>query len=62
MIAPGGMGGAVTLRDDNDVQQLVASFYEKKKIVAFICAGKIPHFNSHTDTFIVYLNQLLIRV
>ena len=44
MIAPGGMGGAVTLRDDKEVQQLVASFYEKKKIVAFICAGKISHF------------------
>ncbi|KAI7850849.1 class I glutamine amidotransferase-like protein [Circinella umbellata] len=41
LIAPGGMGGALTLRDDKDVQLLVASFYEKKKIVAFICAAPI---------------------
>ncbi|KAI9269320.1 class I glutamine amidotransferase-like protein [Phascolomyces articulosus] len=41
VVCPGGMGGALTLRDDSKVQQLVATFYEKQKIVAFICAATI---------------------
>ncbi|KAI9492933.1 class I glutamine amidotransferase-like protein [Zychaea mexicana] len=41
VVVPGGMGGASTLRDDTGVQRLISSFYEKQKIVAFICAGTL---------------------
>ncbi|KAI8148474.1 class I glutamine amidotransferase-like protein [Fennellomyces sp. T-0311] len=41
IIIPGGMQGALTLRDDKDVQKMISLFYESQKIVAFICAGTL---------------------
>ena len=40
MICPGGMGGALTLKDNEAVQRLVLKYYKEGKIVSFICAGK----------------------
>lgn len=41
VVLPGGMPGAVNLRDDEKVNELVKKFYEEGKIVAAICAGPI---------------------
>lgn len=41
VILPGGLPGATTLRDDDNVIKLVKSFYSKKKVVAAICAAPI---------------------
>jgi len=41
IIIPGGAGGAKILSENGLVQKLVSSFYEKQKIVAFICAGTL---------------------
>ncbi|CAO3692102.1 unnamed protein product [Umbelopsis ramanniana] len=41
IIIPGGAGGAKVLSESVLVQRLVSSFYEKQKIVAFICAGTL---------------------
>ncbi|CAO3673339.1 unnamed protein product [Umbelopsis vinacea] len=38
IIIPGGAGGAKILSENTLVKRLVSSFYEKQKIVAFICA------------------------
>lgn len=55
MIIPGGSGSAKTLSAHEGAKKLVMDFYNKKKIVAFICAGTlvakaagIP--NKHTVT------------
>ncbi|KAI7903541.1 class I glutamine amidotransferase-like protein [Cokeromyces recurvatus] len=55
LIVPGGAGSAKTLTAHEDVQKLIMNFYNKKKIVAFVCAGtlvakaaSIPH--KHTVT------------
>ena len=39
VVLPGGMPGAVNLRDDEKVNELVKKFYDEGKIVAAICAG-----------------------
>lgn len=41
VVLPGGMPGAVNLRDDDKVNKVVMDFYQKGKIVAAICAGPI---------------------
>lgn len=41
VVLPGGMPGAVNLRDDENVNKIVKKFYEEGKIVAAICAGPI---------------------
>ena len=41
LILPGGLPGATNLRDNDDVIELVKSFYFKNKIVAAICAAPI---------------------
>ncbi|KAG2180665.1 hypothetical protein INT44_003672 [Umbelopsis vinacea] len=41
IIIPGGVGGAKILSESVLVQKLVSSFYERQKIVAFICAGTL---------------------
>ena len=41
LVLPGGMPGAVNLRDDERVINLINKFYEDNKIVAAICAGPI---------------------
>ena len=41
VVLPGGMPGAVNLRDDEKVNELVKKFYDEGKIVAAICAGPI---------------------
>ena len=41
VVLPGGMPGAVNLRDDEKVNKVVIDFYNKGKIVAAICAGPI---------------------
>lgn len=41
VVLPGGMPGAVNLRDDEKVNDIVKKFYEAGKIVAAICAGPI---------------------
>ena len=38
---PGGMPGAVNLRDNEKVNEIVKKFYDEGKIVAAICAGPI---------------------
>ncbi|ORZ23933.1 class I glutamine amidotransferase-like protein [Absidia repens] len=40
-VIPGGLKGAETLRDNTTVKQILSSFYDKQKHVAFICAGTI---------------------
>lgn len=40
VICPGGMGGALTLKDNEAVQRLILKYYQEGKIVSFICAGK----------------------
>ena len=40
IIIPGGAQGARTMAESSDVQRLVREFYEQKKIVGMICAGK----------------------
>lgn len=40
IVIPGGAGGAKILSENAQVTKLVSSFYEKQKVVAFICAGK----------------------
>ena len=41
VVLPGGMPGAVNLRDDSRVIEVVKRFYNEGKIVAAICAGPI---------------------
>ncbi len=41
VVLPGGMPGAVNLRDNNEVINIVKKFYDDGKIVAAICAGPI---------------------
>ncbi|EKY29460.1 DJ-1 family glyoxalase III [Clostridium celatum] len=41
VVLPGGMPGAVNLRDDEKVNEVVGKFYQEGKIVAAICAGPI---------------------
>ncbi len=41
LIIPGGMPGAVNLRDDDRVINLVRKFHQEKKMIAAICAGPI---------------------
>lgn len=41
VIIPGGMPGAVNLRDDDRVIKLITKFNEEKKLIAAICAGPI---------------------
>ena len=41
VVLPGGMPGAVNLRDDEKVNKVVIDFYNEGKIVAAICAGPI---------------------
>ncbi|KAI8971762.1 DJ-1 [Mycotypha africana] len=41
LIVPGGAGGAKTLAEHETIQKLVMEFYEKKKIIAFVCAGTL---------------------
>lgn len=41
VVLPGGMPGAVNLRDDEKVNELVKKFYDEGKLVAAICAGPI---------------------
>ena len=41
VILPGGMPGAVNLRDNEKVNEIVKKFYDEGKIVAAICAGPI---------------------
>ena len=41
VVLPGGMPGAVNLRDDEKVNEIVKKFYDEGKIVAAICAGPI---------------------
>lgn len=41
VVLPGGMPGAVNLRDDERVINLLKEFNSKKKIIAAICAGPI---------------------
>ena len=41
VVLPGGMPGAVNLRDDEKVNEVVKQFYNEDKIVAAICAGPI---------------------
>lgn len=41
VVLPGGMPGAVNLRDDENVNKIVKKFYDDGKIVAAICAGPI---------------------
>ncbi len=41
LVLPGGMPGAVNLRDDNRVIEIIKKFYCEGKIVAAICAGPI---------------------
>ncbi|KAL1926898.1 hypothetical protein VTP01DRAFT_5228 [Rhizomucor pusillus] len=41
VVIPGGLQGAETMKNDPSVQRLVSSFYECRKIVAFICAGTL---------------------
>ena len=41
VVLPGGMPGAVNLRDDKKVNEVVKQFYDEGKIVAAICAGPI---------------------
>ena len=39
VILPGGMPGTIHLKEDKKVLQMVADFYQKKKLVAAICAA-----------------------
>ncbi|CAM0142007.1 unnamed protein product [Umbelopsis sp. WA50703] len=39
IVIPGGAGGAKILAENAQVTKLVSSFYEKQKVVAFICAA-----------------------
>ena len=41
VVLPGGMPGAVNLRDDERVINLLKEFNSKNKIIAAICAGPI---------------------
>ena len=41
LVLPGGIPGALNLRDDDKVIELVKSYYNKGKIVSAICAGPI---------------------
>ncbi|WP_373898626.1 DJ-1 family glyoxalase III [Haloimpatiens sp. FM7315] len=41
LIIPGGMPGAINLRDDEKVIELVKKFQKENKILAAICAGPI---------------------
>ena len=41
VIIPGGMPGAINLRDDDRVLTLVKSLYKEHKLIASICAGPI---------------------
>ncbi|KAG2174295.1 hypothetical protein INT43_004318 [Umbelopsis isabellina] len=41
IVIPGGAGGAKILSENAQVTRLVSSFYEKQKVVAFICAGTL---------------------
>ncbi len=41
IVLPGGMPGAINLRDDEKVNEVVMDFYNNNKIVAAICAGPI---------------------
>lgn len=41
LVLPGGMPGAVNLRDDEKVNEIVKRFYDENKIIAAICAGPI---------------------
>jgi putative intracellular protease/amidase len=43
-VIPGGAGGAKILAENAQVTKLVSSFYEKQKVVAFICAGNYLPF------------------
>lgn len=40
IIVPGGAKGAETLSSDITVQKLVKSYYDSKKVVGMICAGR----------------------
>jgi protein DJ-1 len=40
IIVPGGAKGAETLSSNTNVQKLVKSYYDSKKVVGMICAGK----------------------
>lgn len=41
VVIPGGLPGAINLRDDDRVIEIVKDFYEKGKLVSAICAGPI---------------------
>ena len=41
IIIPGGMPGAINLRDDDKVIQLVKEFNQQEKLIGAICAGPI---------------------
>lgn len=41
VIIPGGLPGATSLRDNDDVINLIKILYDDKKIIAAICAGPI---------------------
>lgn len=40
IIIPGGLKGAETISQSSRVQSLVEAFYEKRKLIGMICAGK----------------------
>jgi putative intracellular protease/amidase len=40
IIIPGGLKGAETISQSSHVQSLVKTFYEKRKLIGMICAGK----------------------
>ncbi|CDS02909.1 hypothetical protein LRAMOSA00311 [Lichtheimia ramosa] len=46
VICPGGMGGALTLKDNEAVQRLILKYYQEGKIVSFICAGTLVALSS----------------
>jgi len=41
VIIPGGLKGAETISQSSFVQSLVKTFYENRKLVGMICAGKV---------------------
>ncbi|OBZ81983.1 Protein deglycase DJ-1zDJ-1 [Choanephora cucurbitarum] len=41
VLIPGGAGGAKTLAAHEGIQKLIFDFYNKKKFVAFVCAGTL---------------------
>jgi putative intracellular protease/amidase len=60
-VIPGGAGGAKILAENAQVTKLVSSFYEKQKVVAFICAGNcLPFLFSQRFTANIHVLGTLV--